>query len=318
MNFQSIKPIENYQFYVDLALRRAREKGKQLRAKRLKGGRLEKSKFIVLMKMQVIADTISSRMEAIVKSFPNLDELADFYNELLRISLDYSQLKKSLGAVNWLRKRAFNMLKIYRSKLDKNREFDRINVLKTEFIGRLSSMVKQIKNDFVFLEQARRILKEFPVIKTSLKTVAVAGFPNVGKTTLLFKLTGSKPEINTYPFTTKGVNVAYIGKGKTRIQLLDTPGTLDRFEKMNKFEKIAYLAIKHCADKIIYVFDLTEEYPLEKQIRLYQKLKEDFGKEVIIYVSKSDLIDKEKISEFKKKFKGSFNDFEGLKKKINE
>ncbi|MBD3163578.1 GTP-binding protein [Candidatus Woesearchaeota archaeon] len=307
MNFQSISPIENYQFYLDLAFRRAREKGKQLRSKKLKGGSLEKSKHIELMKMQVIADTISSRMQKIIFSFPNLDELDEFYRRLLKLSLDYRQLKKSLGAVDWLRKRAFNMLKIYRSKLDKNRQFSRINAIKREFLGRISSMVRQVKDELDFLENARKIMKGFPTIKTSLKTAAIAGFPNVGKTTLLYKLSGSKADIKSYPFTTKGINVAYIGTGKQRIQLLDTPGTLDRFEKMNNIEKTAYLAIKYCADIIVYVFDLTEEYPIGKQAKLYEKLKRDFDEDILVYFSKSDIIGD--FGDFKKKYRGYDNSY---------
>jgi nucleolar GTP-binding protein len=316
MNFQSIKPVEEYKFYLDLAFRRAREKGDKLRGKKLKGGRLDKSKYIELMKMQVINDTIVSRMDAIVKSFPQVDDLPEFYNELVKLTIDYGQLKKSLGSVNWLRIRSKKLFDMYKGKINRNKQFERINILKKEFLGRLSSMVKQIKKDFIFLEEARRIFKEFPVVKTSLKTVAVAGFPNVGKTTLLFKLTGSKPEINSYPFTTKGVNVSYIGKGKDRIQLLDTPGTLNRFEKMNNIERIAYLAIKHCAELIVFVFDLTEEYPLEKQVRLYDRLKNDFNKDIIVYVSKSDIIEKADIEKFKKRFKNLFTDTEELKKNV--
>ena len=284
MSFQNINPVEPYKFYLDLAFRRAREKGEKLRSTKLKGSRLQKSQYIELMKMQVISDTLIARMEAIIKTFPNMDDLTPYYSELLRISLDFPQLKKSLGAVNWLRKRSFNMFKIYRSKLMKNKIFDNNNKIKTEFLGRMSSFVKQIKDDFVFLEQTRKILKGFPVIKSNMKTIALVGFPNVGKTTLLYKLTGSKGEINSYPFTTKGVNVSY--KGKT--QILDTPGTLNRYNKMNNIEKVAHLTIKHCADIIIYIFDPTEEYPMKDQIKLFENLKE-FKKEIIVYVSKTDL-----------------------------
>jgi len=148
MNFQSIKPIEDYQFFLDLAFRRAREKGEKLRSTKLRGGRLEKSNYIELMKMQVIVDTISMRMDDIIRSFPNLDDLDEFYAELLRISLDYAQLKKSLGAINWLGTRSKHMFRIFRSKLEKNKNFDNINKIKGEFLGRLSSMVKQVKKRF--------------------------------------------------------------------------------------------------------------------------------------------------------------------------
>jgi len=38
-------------------------------------------------------------------------------------------------------------------------------------------------------------MKGFPSIKTNLPTIAIAGFPNVGKTTLLSKITDAKPKI---------------------------------------------------------------------------------------------------------------------------
>ena len=146
-------------------------------------------------------------------------------------------------------------------------------------------------------------MRNYPAIKTGTKTIAIAGFPNVGKTTLLMKLTGSKPDIQPYAFTTKGINVGYI-KGKEKLQLLDTPGTLNRFDTMNNIEKVAFLALKLLAEKIIYVFDITEPYPLEQQIKLYKEIKK-MKKPVIIYLSKTDILEKGQISEFKKKYKAA-------------
>jgi nucleolar GTP-binding protein len=316
MNFQYIKPVEGYKFYLDLAFRRAREKGEKLRQTKLKGGRLQKSKYIVQMKMQVISDTITSRMQAIVKSFPNFDDLDDFYKELVRLTVDFGQLRKSLAAVNWVYKRSGALYRMYNSKLNQNKRFEKINDIQREYLGRVSSLVKQVKSDFIFLEESRKSLKGLPTIDTELQSVAIAGFPNVGKTTLLSKLTGSKPEINSYPFTTKGVNVSYLGSGNDRIQLLDTPGTLNRFSKMNNIEKVAYLVLKHIVCRIVYVFDLTYEYPIEKQKRLYERIKKDYQKEIIIYLSKSDLIDASEIEEFKKEYPQSISDASKIKKLI--
>jgi nucleolar GTP-binding protein len=316
MNFQNLHKIENYQFYLDLAFRRAREHGKKMREEKLKGGRLEKSKYIELRKMGVISDTIASRMNEIVQSFPRFDELPDFYKELVRINIDYGQLKRSLGAVNWLSHKAREFFRIYKSKFDKNKLFENVNKFRREFLGRISSMVRQIRHDLEFLEEARKVMKEFPIIKTSLKTVAIAGFPNVGKTTLLSKLTGSKPEIMPYPFTTKGINVGYFEKDGEKIQVLDIPGTLDRFEKMNDIEKVAYLAIKYVADTVVYVFDLTEEYPLEKQEQLLKRLEKDFGRKIIVFVSKTDILDSKIINGFLEKHKEAITDLGKLKEKI--
>ena len=308
MNFQNIKPVERYQFYLDLAFRRAQEKGKQLRMVKLTGGRLEKSRYIELMKMQVISDTLVSRMDAIGKNFPSIDNLPLFYQELIPLVTDLGQLKKSLAAVNWLKKAVSKFFVNYKGKLKRSR-FDALAGTKREFLGRISSLVKQVKSDFVFLEESRRKFRAFPDIRDGMKTAAIAGFPNVGKTTLLWHLTGSKAEIASYPFTTKAINVSYADD----LQVLDTPGTLDRFEKMNPIEKIAYLAIKHYAGIIVYVFDLTEPYPLEKQIQLYKRIEKDFNpQKLIIYCSKSDILPSATLQDFKKKFPAAVSSTEAL------
>ena len=62
--------------------------------------------------------------------------------------------------------------------------------------------------------------------------------------------------------------MGYLVKDKKKVQLIDTPGTLKRFDKMNVIEQRAHLAMKYCADMIIYIFDLTEPYPIEEQRKL--------------------------------------------------
>ena len=158
-------------------------------------------------------------------------------------------------------------------------------------------------------------MKGFPTIKTSVPTVALAGFPNVGKTTLLYKLTGSKPEINEYAFTTKGINVSYIKTPKKRIQILDTPGTLNRIDKMNYIERQAYLAMKLCTDMIVYVFDLTLTYPLDEQKKLYKRLY-DLKLPMVVYCSKGDLVPKKEIEEFCANYNEWFSTPNPLKKKL--
>jgi nucleolar GTP-binding protein len=83
--------------------------------------------------------------------------------------------------------------------------------------------------------------------------VAIAGFPNVGKSTLLNRLTGATAETNAYAFTTKSLNMGAIEYRHNTIQFIDTPGTLARPEKMNDIERQAYLAMKYAAHLIIYV-----------------------------------------------------------------
>jgi nucleolar GTP-binding protein len=130
-------------------------------------------------------------------------------------------------------------------------------------------------------------------VKTDTYTVCISGFPNVGKSTLLSKMTTASPEIGSYAFTTKSLNIGYFDARFEKVQVIDSPGTLARFEKMNNIERQAFLAIKYVADIVVFVFDLTEPYPLEDQLRLYEGVV-DAGKFVIVYFSKSDIISKDK------------------------
>ena len=196
MNFQNLTKVENPDFYIDIAFGRAQRKAKQIRLSKLQGTRLEKSRYIETRKIEIIKDTLVIHFSNIVRSFPSIDQLPEFYIELIKCTLDYANLKKSLGGVNWSQKRVEEFFKIYSSKINKCKDMQKVNQFRREYYGRISSFVKQIKDELAFLEESRKIMKAYPTIKTSIPTIVIAGFPNIGKTTLLYKLTGSKPEIN--------------------------------------------------------------------------------------------------------------------------
>lgn len=299
MNFRELKKVETADFYIDLAFRRATKAADKIRGAKKKKSRIEKSKEIELAKLLAIKGVLNDKLNEITSSFPSLNNAPEFYEELIKLTLDQRYLKKCLAAVNWARKKVLEFYSRYVQKIRSTKELETINKHRREYYGRVSSAVKQIKENLIFLDQARKTMLQYPTIKTEIKTIAIAGFPNVGKTTLLAKLTGSKAEIKGYAFTTKGINIGYLTKNEEKVQYIDTPGTLNRFDKMNTIEKIAYLALKYVADEIIYVFDLTEPYPLNEQIKLYRRLKE-FKIPIEIYFSKQDLLDKKQIEAFKK------------------
>lgn len=305
MNFQGLKTIGNADFYIDVAFRRASKTADEAREERMRSGpdaKLNKSKNIELARISAIKNSLNEKLSEIVKSFPHFGNMPIFYDELVKITIDYDLLKKSLAAVDWARRKVHEFYSKYQRNIKAAREIPLINKHRREFYGRIASALKQINENLVFLEDARRIMVEYPVIKTDLHTIAIIGFPNVGKTTLLFKLTGSEAEIKAYAFTTLGINIGNRKEKEEKIQYLDTPGTLNRFDKMNNIEKVAFLAMKYVANEMLYVFDLTESYPLDDQMKLYERVKE-FKKPIKVYLSKQDIIDKKIIDAFKKKNK---------------
>ncbi|MBI5392584.1 50S ribosome-binding GTPase [Candidatus Woesearchaeota archaeon] len=300
MNFQDLEHIETADKYIDIALHAAEKHAELMRTKSKTQNKLGKSKFIEIEKITIINKVLTAHLNKILESFPSIDNLPIFYQELIKCTLDYPMLKKSLGAVNWASMKITDMIEKITVKLKMANDQQILYTARKQYYGRVCSFVKQIKENLEYLEHARRTMKDFPAVKTSLPTICIAGFPNVGKSTLLARLTPAKPEIKNYAFTTKSLNFGYITIGVKKIQVVDTPGTLNRFEKMNNIEKQAYLAMQHCADIIVYVFDLTEQYPLEKQEQLFQVVI-NLDKPTYIYLSKTDILPPEKVKAFHKK-----------------
>ena len=298
MNFQDLVKIENADKYIDLAFRKAQDAAEKTREK-IFPHRFAKSKAIELDKVKAVDKSLQKHLKHILTSFPTFDHLPPFYQELTKLSLDYAKMKKSLGGVNWAWKKISSFGILYKGKLNSCQDMEFINKFRKEYLGRVSSCVKQIDPELKVLEEARKIMKGFPAVKTGVFTACICGFPNVGKSTLLAKLTPAKPEIKQYAFTTKTLNLGYIQTPTKKIQVIDTPGTLARFAKMNPIEQHAYLAVKHCADLIVYIYDLSEPYPLEQQHKLLEQLKQ-WNKPILIYLSKTDILDKKSVDLFRK------------------
>ncbi|MBW2997045.1 50S ribosome-binding GTPase [Candidatus Woesearchaeota archaeon] len=292
MNFQGLAKIEKHEWYIDLAFRNATKKAKDIKSQ------MRRTPYTIkraeVAKISEIRRTLRRHLDIILKSFPSIDGMNEFYQELVRATLEYAQLKKSLGAIRWAQQKIEHFSDVYSNKVKRCGDFKKMTHYSREYYGRISSVMRQVKKPLQYLETSRKVMRDFPSVKEKLFTIAIAGFPNVGKTTLLAKLTTSKPEIAAYPFTTRKLNIGYATIKNHKVQFIDTPGTLNRFEKMNSIEKQAHLAIKYCADLIIFVFDISDQtYDEEKQGKLLNKLKKS-GKDTLIYLSKTDLAGKEK------------------------
>src|SRR5690606_41011063 len=59
-----------------------------------------------------------------------------------------------------------------------------------------------------------------------LADAALVGFPNVGKSTLISKVSEAKPKIADYPFTTLEPNLGVVSIGGGQFVLADIPGLL--------------------------------------------------------------------------------------------
>ncbi len=257
---------------------------------------LYKKKKTIIARTDSFSKDVISRLEQYVKKFPSIENLPSFYQDIIDIKIDINKLKKSLGAIDWARKTCQMIYSTQFKSLKKSKKINFLMQKQKEIYGRISSVVKQINKDLLFLAKAQIIIKDFPEIQ-DITTAVIAGYPNVGKSSVLKRLSSAKPTISQYPFTTKEIHVGHIERKEKyvikRIQLIDTPGLLDRpFSKRNDIEKQAIAALSNLADIIIFIIDPTEicGYSLEDQLNLLSQIKKMFNdSNLIIVENKLDL-----------------------------
>jgi nucleolar GTP-binding protein len=247
-------------------------------------------KKTIIKKTDVFCNNITTKLEDYVKKFPSIDNLPNFYQKIIDIKIDVNKLKKALGAVDWARKTCKNIYQKQHKSLNKRSKINFLEMKQKEIYGRISSVVKQVNKELTLLSEAQKIIKKLPSIY-DLPTIVIAGYPNVGKSSLLKCLSSAKPEIAQYPFTTKEIYVGHLKRKikyeKQVFQIIDTPGLLDRpISERNKIEQQAIAALAHLADIILFVVDPSETsgYLLENQKSLQKQLEKMFKNSIFITV----------------------------------
>lgn len=136
-------------------------------------------------------------------------------------------------------------------------EIDKTQVNKhTEYhVGKLKAKIARLK-----IEQEKRRSasggggRVYGVKKSGNATVALVGFPSVGKSTLLNKLTDADSEVGAYDFTTLDVVPGIMEYRGAKIQILDLPGLI-RDAAKGKGRGREVLSVVRAADLIIFIMD---------------------------------------------------------------
>jgi len=98
----------------------------------------------------------------------------------------------------------------------------------------------------------------FDVAKAGDARVALIGFPSVGKSTLLTKLTGTESVAAAYEFTTLTCIPGNIHHKGTKIQLLDLPGIIEGAAQ-GKGRGRQVIAVAKSSDLVLIVLDAGKE-----------------------------------------------------------
>ena len=307
--FEKFYRVPTSQELLDIAFSRAMKTSVQVSKNAPKLLKARKKEY---KRVQVAFKEIIDRILNIIKMVPIIAEIPEFYRELSSLIVDIDKLKLTLGKLNGILPVLSKIERDYERRI-KNSELPKeaANYRRVVF-GRISSIIKKQKKGLIYLNEIRGNLRKIPSIDYKIPSIVVAGYPNVGKSSLVSLISTGKPDIQPYPFTTKNILIGHYNiKQKfdeLKLQIIDTPGILDRpMLKRNKIEKQAILALKLISDIIIFMFDPTPAcgYDIESQVDLFYEIRDNFSKDgkipILIILNKMDLASEEEIQYLKNK-----------------
>lgn len=135
-------------------------------------------------------------------------------------------------------------------------------------IGRLKAKLAEKKEDLESQSSAGGG-QGYAVQKTGDATVAMVGFPSVGKSTLLNALTNADSEVGAYEFTTLEVKPGMLHYNGANIQLLDVPGLIQG-AATGRGRGREVLSVVRTADVLLFLLS-----PFE--IEQYEHLREELA-----------------------------------------
>lgn len=246
----------------------------------------------VISKVALVEKISTGHLSRIIKKFPTIEKVHPFYYALVDLMFDVDHYKMSLSRVQWAKEKIVDISTMAIRSVKRAQYPQAMNKTLKAFYGRFSSIINGISKDLEFLSQCREYMRRIPEIDPVLPTFIIAGMPNVGKSSLLSALTNAQPKIAEYPFTTQSIYIGHTKLGNNIVQMVDTPGILDRSMKdRNDMEMKAILALKHIDGVILFLFDRSEitSYKVEDQEKLYSEIKTLLDKPIIRIQSKADI-----------------------------
>ncbi|MFB6132196.1 MAG: OBG GTPase family GTP-binding protein [Halanaeroarchaeum sp.] len=134
-------------------------------------------------------------------------------------------------------------------------------------IGRLKAKLAEKKEELERQQSGSGGGGGYAVEQTGDATVALVGFPSVGKSTLINALTNADSDVGAYDFTTLDVNPGMLQYRGAAIQLLDVPGLIEGAASGRGGGR-EVLSVVRTADLIVFMLSAFE-------IEQYERLSEE-------------------------------------------
>ncbi|MCL7045256.1 hypothetical protein MKW94_021008 [Papaver nudicaule] len=289
-NFKKITVVPTGKDFVDIILSRTQ---RQTPTVVHKGYAINRLRQFYMRKVKYTQTNFHDKLSTIVDEFPRLDDIHPFYGDLLHVLYNKDHYKLALGQINTARNLISKISKDYVKLLKYGDSLYRCKSLKVAALGRMCTVIKRVGPSLAYLEQIRQHMARLPSIDPNTRTILICGYPNVGKSSFINKITRADVDVQPYAFTTKSLFVGHTDYKYLRYQVIDTPGILDRpFEDRNIIEMCSITALAHLRAAVLFFLDISGScgYTIAQQAALFHSIKSLFmNKPLIIVCNKTDL-----------------------------
>ncbi|PIA58763.1 hypothetical protein AQUCO_00500598v1 [Aquilegia coerulea] len=297
-NFKKITVVPTGKDFIDIILSRTQ---RQTPTVVHKGYAISRLHQFYMRKVKYTETNFHDKLSTIIDDFPRLDDIHPFYGDLLHVLYNKDHYKLALGQINTARNLIGKIAKDYVRLLKYGDSLYRCKALKVAALGRMCTVIKRVCPSLAYLEQIRQHMARLPSIDPNTRTILICGYPNVGKSSFINKITKADVDVQPYAFTTKSLFVGHTDYKYLRYQVIDTPGILDRpFEDRNIIEMCSITALAHLRAAVLFFLDISGScgYSIAQQAALFHSIKSLFmNKPLIIVCNKTDLQPLEGLSE---------------------
>ncbi|WP_062662481.1 NOG1 family protein [Aeropyrum camini] len=249
-----------------------------------------------------VRDIVISKTDFVREVARLLDSLHPFHRELIEIEFNRRDVGSAVSCVSRARKMTDRLLERYKVLLLASESPREARAIAREARGRILSLYKRCSRGLEVLRSLMVFMHRLPAIDPDSPTIIVSGPPSSGKSTLVKNVSRAKPKVADYPFTTKRIHIGHFEAGDGRVQIVDTPGVLDRsLEEMNPVEKRAAAALRLLDGVVLFLFDPSPDayMGLDKQAGLLENTiaKLVSGKRIYVAVNKEDAVGRDRLEQ---------------------
>nr|GAT50424.1 predicted protein [Mycena chlorophos] len=288
---KAIAPVPTAADFLDIVLSKTQRKTPTVIHKNFKISRIRN---FYMRKVKFTQDSFDEKLGAILEDFPMLDDIHPFLAHLMNVLYDKNHYKLALGQLRTARHLIDQVAKDYVRLLKFGDSLYRCKQLKRAALGRMATVMRRQKDPLAYLEQVRQHISRLPAIDPNTRTLLICGYPNVGKSSFINKVTRADVDVQPYAFTTKSLFVGHLDYKYLRWQVIDTPGILDHpLEEMNTIEMQSITALAHLKSCVLYFMDLSEQcgFTVEAQCKLFHSIKPLFAnKPTMLVINKIDVM----------------------------